>query len=194
MRASSATLGLVLVLLAGAAGAEPDREERARAHFEAGRVQYNLGDYTGAVREFAEGYRLVPRPQFLVNLGQAYRRLGQLERAREMYDRYLADAPPGDKARAQVRVLIEEIERELTPATTAPEPAAQPEEGTATPAPRVVAAAPPARRAPFWRRHWWIFPVVGVAAIGLGLGIGLGVRAQGADDCGSSFGCLDLRR
>src|SRR4051794_25921696 len=89
MRASRAALAVVL-LVAGTLRAEPDREERARAHFEAGRVQYNLGDYKGAVREFAEGYRLVPRPQFLVNLGQAYRRLGQLERAREMYNRFLA--------------------------------------------------------------------------------------------------------
>ncbi|HZS39798.1 MAG TPA: tetratricopeptide repeat protein, partial [Polyangia bacterium] len=108
---SLAALALVAALAAAARG--DGNQERARAHFEAGRVQYNLGDYPAAAREFAAGYRAVPRPQFLVNLGQTYRRMGQLERAREMYERFLADAPPNDRARPQVRELVGEVEREL---------------------------------------------------------------------------------
>ncbi len=222
MRPSSTAVFVLLLLLLGGGGAargEPDKEERARAHFEAGRVRYNLGDYPAAVREFADGYRLVPRPQFLVNLGQAYRRLGQLERAREMYNRFLADTPAGDRSRPQVKVLIAEIERELArtvppppseklPPEPAPDEApppvvAAPVQPAAEPiaaderAPIVAAAAPAAKPAPagFWRRRWWIVPLAGVALTGLVVGIYFGVHPSGSDpDCsGSSLGCLDLK-
>lgn len=172
---TTASLSLAALLLLAGGVARADDEERARAHFEAGRVQYNLGDYKAAVHEFAAGYRLVPRPEFLVNLGQAYRRLGELERAREMYERFLADAPPDDHARPQVRVLIAEVNRELA---------------------RVrAAAAPPSPRESFARRHWWIFPVAGVVLVGVGVGIYFAARpTSSAPDCnGAELGCLPLK-
>src|SRR5438477_2623625 len=75
---------------------------RAKTHFEAGRALYNLGNYYDAVREFAAGYELAPKPQFLINLGQCYRRLENFEKAREMYQKYLTDVPGESPERAQV--------------------------------------------------------------------------------------------
>jgi tetratricopeptide (TPR) repeat protein len=187
---------LALLLMAGGLARAATVEERARAHYEAGRVQYNLGHYAQAVREFAAGYELVPRPQFLVNLGQAYRRLGQLERAREMYQRFLAEAPDDDRARPQVQQLVAEVEREIAreiARTGQPAPAAAARPSLElTPATRAQAA--PVERPGFWRRYWWILPVGAAVVTALAVGIYFGTRPGGVDCGGAEFGCLDLRR
>lgn len=214
---ANSTLVLMLVMaLAGPAHA--DDEGEARAHYQRGRVQYNLGDYEGAVREFSAGYRLAPRPQFLVNLGQAWRRLGQLERAREMYQRFLADAPEGDRARPEVRELIAEVERELSrsrlgseaarpaPRGTLPRYeegspegalAARPNAGSDAASPARADAGDPGPRRSGWLRFWWALPVAAVALAGAGIGIYFLARPPGGGepDCAAAaFGCLDLRR
>src|SRR5262245_45858671 len=79
-----------------------DALARARSHFEAGRALYSLGNYTDAIREFSAGYELVGKPQFLLNLGQCYRKQNQLQRARQMYQKYLSQAPSSDPERPQV--------------------------------------------------------------------------------------------
>src|SRR5438132_61650 len=84
---------------------------RARAHFEVGLGMYNLGNYREALKEFAAGYQLTHKPKFLVNMGQAYRRLNELDSARGMYNRYLAEAAPNDPDRAQVLRLLTETSR-----------------------------------------------------------------------------------
>src|SRR6185503_2182988 len=85
-----------LVAPARAGGA--DDEERARAHYEIGLGLYRLGDYQGALKEFAAGYELARKPGFLLNLGQTYRKLGELREARDMYRQYLAAVPHDDPA------------------------------------------------------------------------------------------------
>src|SRR3954467_11063977 len=95
-------LALVVMVLACAGHAQAQTDDpvaSARTHFEAGRALYQLGNYNDALREFAAGYELAPRPQFLLNLGQCYRELDDLQHAREMYQRYLHDAPPTDAER-----------------------------------------------------------------------------------------------
>jgi tetratricopeptide (TPR) repeat protein len=127
------TLLALLALGAGTAWAQSeDPVARARTHFEAGRALYQLGNYTEAAREFAAGYELVPKPQFLLNLGQCYRKLDQLEQARNMYQRYLTDAPASDPERPQAEQILDEIERQI---------AARQANAPPPPAP-----APPARR------------------------------------------------
>src|SRR3954452_3835806 len=48
---------------------------RAQARFAAGTVLYNAADYRGAITEFEAGFAIAPRPAFLVNIGQAWRKL-----------------------------------------------------------------------------------------------------------------------
>src|SRR5437588_12384629 len=94
--------------LAAPARAGGDDETRARGHYEIGLGLYRLGDYRGALKEFAAGYELMPRPGFLLNLGQTYRKLGQLARARDLYQQFLAAAPAHGPPRPQaVRVPAE---------------------------------------------------------------------------------------
>lgn len=116
-------LAAVMVLMAGlggAARADEDDETRARAHYEIGLGLYRLGDYRAALREFAAGYELVPKSGFLINLGQTYRKLGDLAHARDMYRRFLADAPASDPQRPQAQQMLAELETQLKAQPPAP--------------------------------------------------------------------------
>ena len=183
---------LVLALLAGVARAQgADDVAKARQHFEAGRALYNLGNFRDAIREFSAGYQLAPRPQFLVNLGQAYRKLGELEKARDQYRKFLDEAPPNDPDREQVQQILGELEQQIAaqpPPAPAPAPAP-----TVTPVPSqaaLTASAPPRRS---WaKRNWWVFPV-GAVVVGAALGVGLYFGLQPHQiGCGeASLGCID---
>src|SRR5205814_1288383 len=105
MRAAMATAMVAAALpaiCAAPARADDETETRARGHYEIGQGLYRLGDYRAAIKEFAAGYELSHKPGFLVNLGQSYRKLGELGHAREMYQKFLATVPAGDPKRAQV--------------------------------------------------------------------------------------------
>jgi tetratricopeptide (TPR) repeat protein len=171
--------------------------QRARAYFEAGRALYSLGRYEDALPAFTAGYQLVHRPEFLINLGQTYRRLGRLDEAKAMFTRFLAEAPASDPFRAEVTQILDEIER----TNEHPRPAieAAPSEHTlrapaapvaATPVTVAPIAAAPRPTRPFLRRHWWIIPVTGIALAGLAVGIYFAARPS--IDCGAAgLGCVD---
>jgi hypothetical protein len=197
-------LGLAVLACAAAAHAQSNDDiSRARTHFEAGRALYQLGNYDEALREFAAGYELAPRPQFLLNLGQCYRKLDNLEQARAMYQRYLHDAPVSDPERAQAQQILAEIDRQIADkqaaaaAAAAPPPTA-PTGTTAAPASAPTAtatltAAAPARK-PWIKRNWWIIPV-GAAVVGVAVGLGVYYGTRAPDPCsGANLVCWDLSK
>jgi tetratricopeptide (TPR) repeat protein len=97
----------ITLLVARAAAADPpDLMNVARTHYEAGRALYQLGKYDQALVEFNEGYRLAPRPSFLLNLAQCYRQLGRLDEARAHYEKFLAAAPIDDPMRSDVKQIL----------------------------------------------------------------------------------------
>lgn len=195
--------------LAAPARAGSDDEERARGHYEIGLGLYRLGDYRGALKEFAAGYELAHKPGFLLNLGQTYRKLGELREARDLYRQFLAEVRGDDPARPQAQKVLAEIEDALRtqtpprappPSTTSSAP--PPQAGapaSATELPRVAAApttppsveTPPPVTAPSLsasappvhrpRRALRIAGItIGVVGIGLvGAGIGSAVAADG---------------
>jgi tetratricopeptide (TPR) repeat protein len=87
--------------------------EDARAQFEAGNQHYAAGRFHDAIRHFQAGYALVPRPNFLVNLGQSYRKLGDLPRAKEAYVAYVRALPENSALRDQALQVLAEIEVQL---------------------------------------------------------------------------------
>jgi tetratricopeptide (TPR) repeat protein len=123
-----------------------DAIARARAHYETGVGLYHLADYSGAVREFAAGYELSAKPEFLINIAQAYRGLGDSARARASYEKFLGTAPADHARRAEVRRLLAELPAEA-PAALAPS-ALPGEPPAARAAPLVAQPAPLARTAP----------------------------------------------
>ncbi|HEY2743452.1 MAG TPA: tetratricopeptide repeat protein [Polyangia bacterium] len=195
-----AALACVASLAVSEARAQPlpqndDPVTRARTHFEAGRALYQLGNYNEALREFAAGYQLAPRPQFLLNLGQCYRKLDDLTNARSMYQRYLHDAPASDAERPQAEQILAEIEKQIADeqAKNAPPPPVIAPAPVAAPVTTLAVIAPPPRRS--WiKRNWWIIPV-GAVVVGVGVGLGVYYGTRAPDPCsGASLTCWDLSK
>jgi len=179
-------LMLSALLVPAGAHARPDDDvARARTHFEAGRALYQLGNYHEAVREFTAGHQLVPRPQFLLNLGQCYRKLDDLESARAMYRHFLSEVPVDDPQRAEAEEVLAVIERGL--AQRPPEPARA--------APLLASLSRSAsERRPFIKRHWWIIPTSAVVVgVGVGLGVYYGTRPPRNPCSQANLGCWDLQ-
>jgi len=172
-----------------------DLVSRARTHFEAGRALYNLGNYTDAIREFSAGYHIVPKPQFLVNLGQCYRKLNDLPRARELYNKYLAEAPSDDPDREQVKQIVAELDGQIAaahPIAPPPAPPAPPPSAAAPVAQDVALTTQAPPRKPWIKRNWWVIPV-GAVVVGTALGVGLyyGLQPKQVDCSAASLGCID---
>lgn len=181
---------LALALALAAAPSESGDVAQAKTHFQAGKTHYELGRYAEAIREFAAGYALSPRPEFLINLGQAYRASGDRRAALEMYERYLEKAPANAKAREQVQQIVETLKSEIA----AEKPSDAPVKPTLTPAPQVVEPAVAAESPSNSARI--IVPVVIGAAVLVGAVIATVVIVGSAPTCQNApgLGCLDLRR
>ena len=206
MGSSRRTAFLFALLLVGGLARAQSQDDLARAktHYEAGHALYNLGNYTEAQREFAAGYQLAPRPGFLVNLGQCARKLGNLPRAKEMYQRFLSAVPANDPQRAEATQVLAELDKQLAeqPVVT-PVPEPKPEivqpvtppattpSAVVTPAALSLTAAPPPRKS--WiKRNWWIIPV-GAVVVGAGVGLGVYFATKPASVCRSSdLACWNL--
>ncbi len=120
-------LAALLVLPAGQASAgNTDGKAEAKAHFTAGENHYNLNEFTEALQEFKDAYRLYPDPVFLYNLGQCERQLGHHEDAIRFYRSFLRLQPKAPN-KAEVQRKIEEMEAALRSKPPAElEPAALP--------------------------------------------------------------------
>ena len=207
---------LLVVARVSSAGAQSDDELRkARAHYQAGSALYDAHSYEDAVREFWAGYRLSPRPEFLLNLGQTYRKLDDLPHARAMFARFLKEASPEATERPQAQKLLERIDGEISarmapppdataaastmaapspapaatlpasPPVASPAPFMPPAAMVAAPVAAAAAVAAPERRS-FWRRHWWIAPVGGVVVTAVVVGLAVGLTGSP-----SVVGCQD---
>src|SRR6266700_3761303 len=107
-----------IAICAGAARAQTEDRaavlRRARLHFLEGRKAFEGKRYPAALEEFQAGYELEPRPAFLLDMAHAARKMGELKRARELYQRFLAcDPPPPQADRRVAEQLAREIDRKL---------------------------------------------------------------------------------
>jgi tetratricopeptide (TPR) repeat protein len=107
---------LVLVLLfavaaapAARAGGGGNSEKEARALFQRAEMAFNLGKFSDALTDYQAAYQAKPLPGFLFNIAQCYRNMGNYERARFFYRRYLALEP-----RTSNRRLVEDLIAEMT--------------------------------------------------------------------------------
>jgi tetratricopeptide (TPR) repeat protein len=192
---------LLSAALATPARAGVDDEERARGHYEIGLGLYRLGDYRGALKEFAAGYELARKPGFLLNLGQTYRKLGELREARDLYRQFLGESRTDDPARPEARKVLAELEEAIRtqsppppPTIESPPPSAPPPAAPPAVAPPPVEAAPPptvTASAPHRPRRGLRIAGVIVGVVGLGLlGGGIG-SAVAADSDARDLNALD---
>jgi tetratricopeptide (TPR) repeat protein len=186
----------VLVIVAALGGiASADDASNAKKFFLSGSKHFDLGEYTDALNDFKEGYRLKDDPVFLYNIAQCHRLLNQNTEALRAYKTYLRRAPTAanrDEVERKI-AAIEEAQAAANKATTTPPNQVLPPNGpggepaTTTTAPATTetqpgssanaltaSAPPPSDRTPIYKK-WWLWTAVGVVAVGAGLGIGLGV-------------------
>lgn len=162
-------LALIVVALAARSAAADDAATRnAKRHFERGQKLYTLTKFREALDEYQQAFDARPIPDFLFNIGQCYRNLGDYDAAIFSYKKYLAAAPDAPN-RAQVEQLIVDLQarkdqedaRRLTPL---PPPSPATPAGAAPASP----AAGPHTDHPFYTQ-WWFWTGVGVVAAGAGV-------------------------
>jgi tetratricopeptide (TPR) repeat protein len=127
---------LALLFAANPAAAEPPgsaAEAKARQHFKQGQEHFDAGRFAEAAHEYEAGYELSRRPQFLLNVAHAYRRMGDLDSASVYYKKFLFVDPKSPK-RAEVEATLKQLE-ELKASS-------QPARAAAPPATPPAAAAP----------------------------------------------------
>src|SRR6478672_10773921 len=102
-------LALVLVMLfASVAHAEDLSMKAAKRHFDRGEKLFALGKFDAALDEYQKAFDAKPMPDFLFNIGQCYRNLGDYQQAIFSFKKYLKlepDAPDKD----EVEKLIDDL-------------------------------------------------------------------------------------
>jgi tetratricopeptide (TPR) repeat protein len=165
--------------VSAAGSAEATRLREAREHYEQAVAHYNLDEFTPALAEFREAYRLKPDPSFLFNIAQCHRKLGDTDAALDFYRKYLRSLPDAPN-RADVERMIADLRarQAATPAPSAPAPAVEAPPAAPVLVPSPPAAAPPAALvvttapapaietpAPIYRR-WWFWTALGAVVVG----------------------------
>jgi tetratricopeptide (TPR) repeat protein len=125
-----------------AADGASESDSAARELFRKAEISFNLGKFPEALRDYQAAYEAKPLPGFLFNIAQCYRHMGNYERARFFYRRYLALDPKTPNRRLVTDLITEVTQKMDSPPT--PGAAAAASEAT-TPAPAVpTTAAEPA--------------------------------------------------
>lgn len=162
-------LAWLLVVAAVRGAAADDSSTRvARRHFERGEKLYALTKFSEALAEYQQAFDAKPIPDFLFNIGQCYRNLGDYEAAIFSYQKYLKLAPEAAN-REQVEQLIRDLDGKQQASTSR-------RLGLGRPPP--ADPAPAAEDSPFYTRWWFWTGVVVVGAAG-GVGVYAATRPGG---------------
>ncbi|HEY2743897.1 MAG TPA: hypothetical protein VGL86_04720, partial [Polyangia bacterium] len=142
-----------------------------------------------------EAYLDYPDSSFLFNIGQCQRQLGLKQDAVLSYKAYLREAPSTPR-RDEVLAIVHNLEslirddeatkrgrpegtiipNDKPPDTTTTQtPPPPPNDGATT---LTATTTAPPRRTPIYKK-WWLWTVVGVAAVAVGVGLGVGLSAHG---------------
>jgi len=88
---------------ASAASPEADAKHLALE----GKKAFDTQDFATAIARYNDAYKLKAAPGLLFNLGQCYRKTGDLETALSYFKRYLETNPPTQQAAATEKVMAE---------------------------------------------------------------------------------------
>jgi tetratricopeptide (TPR) repeat protein len=88
-------------------GNERQLIERAADHYDRGLVLYEQGDYQGAVREFVVAYCDKPHPKMFLNIGQAYERMLDFEKAVAYFERFILESDDSEPNRKRAAIRVE---------------------------------------------------------------------------------------
>src|SRR6266545_115735 len=123
MRVRSTSLILACAALVSVSSPAPAQgqqsggnKKKALALFDRGKIQYDLGRWKPAIDLWMEAYETFNAPEFLFNIGQAYRHEGNCEQALFFYRRYLSTRPNA-RNRGEVEGWIKQLEGSCKEAT-----------------------------------------------------------------------------
>src|SRR6202012_3597747 len=112
-----------------------DREDAptraAKRHYERGEKLFALGKSDKALDEYQQAFDAKPLPDFLYNIGQCYRNLGDLDQAIFSFKKYLQLAPDAsdrDKVEKLISGLEEKRDRGKAPEVLPPPQQAPPQQ------------------------------------------------------------------
>jgi tetratricopeptide (TPR) repeat protein len=212
-----ALMGVLALSLALGTPVRAEDAEAGRRFFKRGQDLLKENDYRGAVRAFEAGYAAAPRVGFLLNIGNCYRKLGELTKAREHYWRFLDAAPKDHPSRPAVKDYLRQMEQieadgvsvdgtAPARAAPAPPPMTEPVFRAPPPVPQALAArapdspaggltvveVPPApEEKPSVFKRWWFWTLVG-GAVAAGAAAYLLTRPAAAS-CSAPLGCKSER-
>jgi tetratricopeptide (TPR) repeat protein len=171
MRLIYLTLAICLACAASApvASADVPSMRAAKRHYDRGQKLFALQKFEEALDQFQKAFDAKPIPDFLFNIGQCHRNLGDYDAAIFSFKRYLKLDPEASN-REQVEELISELEDKKA-AEDARKLGLRKEDDERPPPP------PPDR--PFYKKWWFWTGVVVVGAAGAGGGYYLTTRDGG---------------
>jgi tetratricopeptide (TPR) repeat protein len=172
MRLIYLTLAICLAFAASAPVAsadDPPSMRAAKRHYDRGQKLFALQKFEQALEQFQKAFDAKPIPDFLFNIGQCHRNLGDYDAAIFSFKRYLKLDPEASN-REQVEELISQLEDKKA-AEDARKLGLRKEDGEELPPP------PPDR--PFYKKWWFWTGVVVVGAAGAGGGYYLSTRDGG---------------
>jgi hypothetical protein len=103
----------IVLVASGATTARADDAQRARDLFTQGNTYFDLGQFDKAIDAWQNGYQLKNDPGFLYNIAQAYRTMGDAQKAIFFYKRYLSNSPKA-RNRSEVEQKIEALQKQLS--------------------------------------------------------------------------------
>lgn len=102
-------LALAVPYAPSALAQESETTREASKHFQRGVVLYNEADYRGALVEFKRAGALTPSASTLYNIGETQYQLQDYAGALGTFERYLAEASPGESHRAEVEKNVQAL-------------------------------------------------------------------------------------
>jgi len=143
-------------------------DDRARAHYRAGRSLYDVGEFSQAAREFEAAYRLSQRPELLFNAYVAYRDANELADAVRNLGAYL-DLVPDAPDRVNLQARLASMSRALEEQRAREEALAAQENGPVEP------VSQPPREPAVWP---WVLTGLGSAMVVTGAVTGIAALTE----------------
>jgi tetratricopeptide (TPR) repeat protein len=164
----------VAVPTARIAHADDVGERAARRHYERGQKLFNLQKFEDALEQFQKAYDAKPLPDFLFNIGQCHRNLGDYTSAIFSFKKFLKLDPEASN-REQVEQLIDDMQRKIDEGNT---------ERLGLKKKKRTPTNPETGDRPVYKK-WWFWTTIAVVGAGAGVGIYVATR-PGAPD--TTFG------
>ena len=162
--------------------ADDPGERAAKRHYDRGKKLFGLQKFDEALEQFQKAFDAKQIPEFLFNIGQCQRNLGDYEAAIFSFKRFLKLDPETEK-REQVEELIDDLQRKIDEGNTK---RLRLEKEPKEPKPE----NPETGDRPVYKK-WWFWTGVAVVGVGAGVGIYLASQSSAPD---TTLGNIQFRR